>query len=184
VNTGGHRLRLVTSHASREGERRIDEPVDRVASGLVLGVLTAAGAKRSADLPPSAGCADRAAVLAAASLVVIFAALAVVPFCGAGAPRLSRGSGPSPRKALGRGGRNRRRSTPPEPRAPPPPDCWHEIVQVNLKTTTAAARSWVVFGDHWPSRRGVSSAGPPGRLLGLPLITAGAAASRRSDERS
>jgi hypothetical protein len=29
-----------------------------------------------------------------------------------------------------------------------------EIVQVNLKTTSAAARSWMVFGNHWPSRRG------------------------------
>jgi hypothetical protein len=29
-----------------------------------------------------------------------------------------------------------------------------EIVQVNFKTTTAAARTWAVFGNHWPSRSG------------------------------
>jgi len=29
-----------------------------------------------------------------------------------------------------------------------------EIVQVNFKTTSAAARTWAVFGNHWPSRSG------------------------------
>jgi predicted extracellular nuclease len=29
-----------------------------------------------------------------------------------------------------------------------------EIVQVNFKTTTSAARTWAVFGNHWPSRSG------------------------------
>lgn len=29
-----------------------------------------------------------------------------------------------------------------------------EIVQVNFQTTTAAARTWAVFGNHWPSRSG------------------------------
>jgi predicted extracellular nuclease len=29
-----------------------------------------------------------------------------------------------------------------------------EIVQVNFKTTTAAARTWTLFGNHWPSRSG------------------------------
>ncbi|HVD54348.1 MAG TPA: endonuclease/exonuclease/phosphatase family protein [Propionibacteriaceae bacterium] len=29
-----------------------------------------------------------------------------------------------------------------------------EIVQVNFTTTTAAARTWAVFGNHWPSRSG------------------------------
>jgi hypothetical protein len=29
-----------------------------------------------------------------------------------------------------------------------------EIVQVNFKTTTAGARTWAVFGNHWPSRSG------------------------------
>jgi hypothetical protein len=29
-----------------------------------------------------------------------------------------------------------------------------EIVQVNFKTRTAAARTWAVFGNHWPSRSG------------------------------
>jgi predicted extracellular nuclease len=29
-----------------------------------------------------------------------------------------------------------------------------EIVQVNFKTTTAAARTLAVFGNHWPSRSG------------------------------
>jgi predicted extracellular nuclease len=29
-----------------------------------------------------------------------------------------------------------------------------EIVQVNFKTTTTAARAWAVFGNHWPSRSG------------------------------
>jgi hypothetical protein len=29
-----------------------------------------------------------------------------------------------------------------------------EIGQVNFKTTTAAARTWAVFGNHWPSRSG------------------------------
>ena len=29
-----------------------------------------------------------------------------------------------------------------------------DIVQVTLKTKTAAERSWVVFGNHWPSRSG------------------------------
>jgi hypothetical protein len=29
-----------------------------------------------------------------------------------------------------------------------------EIVQVNFKTTTAAAGTWAVFGNHWPSRSG------------------------------
>jgi hypothetical protein len=59
-----------------------------------------------------------------------------------------------------------------------------EIVQVNLKTTTAAAPTWVVFGNHWHSRRGGQFRRPARKLLGLPLITAGAAASRRSDGRS
>jgi predicted extracellular nuclease len=30
----------------------------------------------------------------------------------------------------------------------------HEIVQVNFQTTTAAASTWAVFGNHWPSRGG------------------------------
>ena len=29
-----------------------------------------------------------------------------------------------------------------------------EIVQVNFKTKTSPARTWAVFGDHWPSRSG------------------------------
>lgn len=29
-----------------------------------------------------------------------------------------------------------------------------EIVQVNFKTKTPAARTWVLFGNHWPSRSG------------------------------
>ena len=29
-----------------------------------------------------------------------------------------------------------------------------EIVQVNFRTTTPAARTWAVFGNHWPSRSG------------------------------
>lgn len=29
-----------------------------------------------------------------------------------------------------------------------------EIVQVNFRTKTAAARTWAVFGNHWPSRSG------------------------------
>jgi endonuclease/exonuclease/phosphatase family metal-dependent hydrolase len=29
-----------------------------------------------------------------------------------------------------------------------------EIVQVNFKTTTPAARTWAIFGNHWPSRSG------------------------------
>lgn len=29
-----------------------------------------------------------------------------------------------------------------------------EIVQVNFKTKSAAARTWVLFGNHWPSRSG------------------------------
>ena len=45
-----------------------------------------------------------------------------------------------------------------------------EIVQVNFKTTTAAARTWAVFGNHWPSRSGGSSSRrgivpSPGRRL-------------------
>ncbi|ETT24124.1 hypothetical protein RAJCM14343_1484 [Rhodococcus aetherivorans] len=32
-----------------------------------------------------------------------------------------------------------------------------EIVQVNFKTKTAAARTWAVFGNHWPSRSGGQS---------------------------
>jgi hypothetical protein len=59
-----------------------------------------------------------------------------------------------------------------------------EIVQVNLKPQVrlpGAGWSSVTTG---PAAVAVSSAGPPRRLLGLTLITAGAAASRRSDERS
>jgi predicted extracellular nuclease len=49
---------------------------------------------------------------------------------------------------------------------PPPPEqvvffhvvmrrhATREIVQVNFKTTTTAARTWAVFGNHWPSRSG------------------------------
>jgi predicted extracellular nuclease len=49
---------------------------------------------------------------------------------------------------------------------PPPPEesvffhvvmrrhATREIVQVNFKTTAAAARTWAVFGNHWPSRSG------------------------------
>ena len=49
---------------------------------------------------------------------------------------------------------------------PPPPEesvfvyvvmrrhATREIVQVNFKTTTAAALTWAVFGNHWPSRSG------------------------------
>jgi hypothetical protein len=43
-----------------------------------------------------------------------------------------------------------------------------EIVQVNFKTTTAAVRTWAVFGNHWPSRRGsqVESEGLPRHCRG------------------
>jgi hypothetical protein len=78
VNMGGNGLRLVKVSYERDAEPRIDEPVDRVASGLVMGVLTAAGATGQLSFVPVMAALIERQSWRAALLVVTFAALAVV----------------------------------------------------------------------------------------------------------